>query len=137
MAPVRLEDGDIVRTRDGYDGVIVQCIPTVFGFREFVVLLLDSGRTVKVNRLEVEKIDTLDADVDMGVAVEETVTFEAEPRTEKPATQASTQRSQRFATISNDAEIDELAASRVSIATKRQTNWAVRVFRGELILTPV
>ncbi len=41
--------------------------------------------------------------------------------------------SKHFTHVENDAEIDQLASSHLSLSTKRQNDWAVRVFHGKFI----
>ncbi len=122
MAPVRIEEGDIVRLKDGQDGIIVQCVPTVFGYREFVIMLFDIGKTVTKTRLEFDKINRLDGDVDM---------FPMDAGNVVPATEVELPTliapnvPKCFATVEKEDDIDKLASRRLSLSTKRQTDWAV------------
>ena len=128
--PPPLDDGSVVRTNTGQDGVILNCLDTAFGYREYVVLLVDSGQTVMLTRREFEVIDVMDDpfeldldDVDMPLAPEPDP--DPLPTINPPA--------KRFARIEKDADVDKLADSRLSANTKRQNQWAVRVFRGMYI----
>ena len=122
---VRIEEGMIVRTKDGLDGVVLSPVETVFGFRLFDVMLFDTAETKRFTRLQIDPVGEI-IDADFG----EVELFEMdEPAA--PAANAETQPPQRFATIDNDDQIEELAACRLSKSTERQTRWAVRVFRGK------
>ena len=111
------------------DGVVVDAVAEGFGYRIFHVQLFDSGEIVKVNRLEVEKIDTLDEFEEEMVCEDgfEDVVVEAEsedlPTIEPP-------KKKRFVVVESEAEIDDLADEQMTRLTQAQTRWAVKIFRG-------
>ncbi len=122
---VRIEEGMIVRTKDGLDGVVLSPVETVFGFRLFDVMIFDTAETKRFTRLQIDPVGEI-IDADFG----EVELFEME---EPPATIDNPPQPapQRFATIDNDEQIEELASCRLSKSTERQTRWAVRVFCGK------
>ena len=125
--PLPLEEGTIIRTNDGQDAVIINYLDSAFGYREYVVLLVDSGQTRMLSRREFDVVERLDdpfeLDLDVDTAPSEPMPVREELPTINPPVR-------RFAKINNDNEVDKLADSRLSANTKRQNQWAVRVFRG-------
>ncbi len=126
--PPPLEEGTIIRTNDGQDAVIINYIDSAFGYREYVVLLVDSGQTRMLTHREFDVVDRLDdlfeldLDVDMSPKVPMPAETDPLPTIKPPV--------RRFAKIDNDNDVDKLAESRLSANTKRQNQWAVRVFHG-------
>ena len=121
---VRIEEGMIVRTKDGLDGVVLSPVETVFGFRLFDVMLFDTAETKRFTRLQIDPVGEI-IDADFGEV--ELLDLD-EPAA--PIDNVENKPAQCFATIENDEQIEELASCRLSKSTERQTRWAVRVFRG-------
>ena len=124
----RIEIGHTVSSVYG-DGVVVEAVKEGFGYRIFHVQLFDSGQIVKVNRLEVEKIDTLE-EFDEDMVCEdgfEDVVVEVESE-DLPTIEAP--KKKRFVVVESEAEIDDLADGRMARLTQAQTRWAVKIFRG-------
>ena len=126
--PQEIDVGCIVRTTGGYDGVVVEKFPLEDGHYAYDIFLIDAEETLHLNYRQVEFVDTLDVQVSIEVDAPVISTDQA-PVSSVPSTVSTG----RFATIETDEDIDKLADSRLSKNTKRQTAWAVRVFRGELI----
>ena len=133
MAPLNLlDEGSIVRTKNGQDGVVLAkwAFP---GWEMYSVLIIDTGKTERHNGFQLELVDTLDIPVEFEVpeAAAPVMPPPAAPIDCTVSTGMSTKSSGRFATIESDSDVDQLADSRLSKATKRQNEWAVRVFRGK------
>ncbi len=129
--PQTIEIGCIVRSKAGYDGVVLDKIALEDGHHAFDIFLIDSGETLRLNHRQLELVDTLD--VPMSIEVDAPVAA-TDPAPESSASLVpSTVSTDRFATFENEEEIDRLADSRLSKNTKRQTDWALRVLRGEFI----
>ncbi len=118
-------------------GVVVDCVRTIFGYREFVVTIFDTQQIVRLNRLAITKVASMeefDNEIEMpnlepmlAALDEDNIDVEPlfpEPMEHQPA-------AERFATIDNDNDVDDLAEERTAKLTKSQTRWAVRIFRGE------
>ncbi len=137
MAPLNLlDEGAIVWTNTGQDAVVLAkwAFP---GWEMYSVLNLDTGKTERHNGFQLELVDTLDMPMEFEVPEENAPVMPPPPIPESTleataSTGRSSKSSGRFATIESDSDVDQLADSRLSKATKRQNEWAVRVFRGEL-----
>ena len=127
-----IDKGCIVRTKNNEDGVVVDKIKEGHGYHVFDVLLLDTGRTERFNRLQIDLVDNIDIPVVMDLDLNDAPAAPTVPAMATPASIASSSTSStRFATFEDDSDIDSLAASRLSKHTIRQNAWAVRVFRGK------
>ena len=134
MASTRqvINEGCIIRNKQNEDGIVVKKIKEGFGYHVFDVFLIDSGRTERYNRLEIELVDNIDLPVNVAFELGDTPAAPAAPAIPTPASmETSTGSSTRFATSQDDADIDSMAASRLSKHMLRQNAWAVRVFRGK------
>ncbi len=133
MAPLNvLDKGSIVRTNTGQDAVVVE--RTDFpGWELYNVLILDTGATERFNGFQLELVDTLDMplEIDIPEPAAPVMPPPATPLDATASTGRSSKSSGRFAVIESDSDLDQLADSRLSKATKRQNEWAVRVFRGK------
>ncbi len=124
--PQNIEIGCIVRTVAGYDGVVVNKITLEDGHHAFDIFLIDSGETLRLNHRQLKLVDTVDVPVSLEVDAPVTSTDQAEAPSASLV--PSTISTGRFATIESEDDIDKLAETRLSKNTKRQTDWALRVF---------
>ena len=103
------------------------------GWELYNVLILDTGATERFNGFQLELVDTLDMplEIDIPEPAAPVMPPPATPLDATASTGRSSKSSGRFAVIESDSDLDQLADSRLSKATKRQNEWAVRVFRGK------
>ena len=120
-----IEEGDIVRTIDGLDGVVLHSIVTAYGYLEYVVLLLECKQTQIYNWLELTVLSKLDDEIPLDEPEQQ---VPAEDDNALPTIQPA---KGRFAKVTSDKDIDKLVEGRLSKGTKCQNDWAVRVFKGK------
>ncbi len=127
--------GDLVETPYG-QGVVIDCVRAQEGFREFVISIFDNQQIVKLNRLALHKIGTMDEfedeiempDLDALINETDPEPMDIEGAAAAPLAQGAPK--SRFATIDNPEDVDDLAEERNAKLTKSQTRWAVQIFRG-------
>ncbi len=119
---VTIEEGDIVRTIDGFDGVVLRNIETGYGGRESVVMLLECKQTQVYNWFELTVLSKLDDEIPWE---------DLEPVEDNVSLPTIEPVKGRFAKVTSEKDIDNLVEGRLSKGTKRQNNWAVRVFKGK------
>ncbi len=120
-----IDGGDIVRTIDGLDGVVLRSIVTAYGYLEYVVLLLECKQTQIYNWLELTVLSKLDDEILLEEPEEQ---VPAEDDNALPTIQPA---KGRFTKITSDKDIDKLVEGRLSKGTQRQNDWAIRVFKGK------
>ena len=82
---------------------------------------------MRLNWLQLDLVDTLDAPLCIQLDQDDAPVAVSEPTTASSASlMPSTISTGRFASIDNEEDIDKLAESRLSKNTKRQTDWALR-----------
>ncbi len=121
MASTRqvIDKGSIVRLKNGEDGVVVERALLEEGFHVFDVLLLDSGQTRRCNRLQLDLVDTLDAPVELTIDTENAPVIFSWVDIGTPASVPTPSTSSgRFASFTDESEINSLAESRLSKNTK-------------------
>ncbi len=96
-----------------------------YGYLEYVVMLLECKQTQIYNWLELTVLSKLDDEI-LWDELEQQV-----PAEEDNALPTIQPAKGRFAKINSDKDIDKLVEGRLSKGTKRQNDWAVRVFKGK------
>ena len=118
-------------------GVVVDCVRTIFGYREFVVTIFDNQQVVRLNCLAITKIarmEEFDKEIEMPnlepmLAAWDQEEIDVDQLFPEPMDQQPSEG--RFATINNENDVDDLAEEHTVKLTKSQTRWAVRIFQGE------
>ena len=105
----------------------IQSIDTSLGYNQYFLIDMDSGAHLKRSRYELEPLPVeLVPPADDNAfedSMDEPTLQESEEKNGEPA-------KKRFAAVSNE-ELDQIELNRTSIRTKRQTAWAVGIFKGK------
>ena len=97
-----IEEGDIVRTIDGLDGVVLRSMVTAYGYLEYVVMLLECKQTQVYNWLELTVLSKLDEEIPLEEPEQQ---GPAENDNALPTIQPA---KCRFAKVTSDKDIDNL-----------------------------
>ena len=114
---------------DGHCGYITS-IDNALGFNRYNVLDLDSGITVQKYHYQLQPMK----EDPLPVSVADDILFQLNPA---PVVEEIKEKDdkKRFASVTAD-ELDTIEANRNSSRTKRQTSWAVGIFKGESVAGP-
>ena len=111
----RFSPGDLVTYR-GETTCLVSSINNQLGFNRFKLLDLDRGYEIIASSHEMvlfEPENKLSVNIDI------------------PALDTAREPAPKRFKTKSDSEVDELAKRRTETSTDRQTEWAVRIFRGQ------
>ena len=115
-----------------YSGMYVTCqgrtcyvdsVENNLGYNQYKLIDIDSGVELVKARYEFEPMDDILKDTEVDMAVLEKILYENKEEIQE----------KRLQTVSTE-ELDSIALSRNSKRTKIQTNWAVKVFKGETLI---
>lgn len=110
-----LKIGNVVKYKE--DDAIILDVQAPLGFRQFRIMKLTDGKTLTVSRHQIDAFQEEN--------IEDWMT---EPIAEQEPEISSI--NNRFPNA-DSKEIDDLASARLSVNTRRQTDWAVKVLKGE------
>lgn len=114
--------GDLISTENKL--CCVNRIEDTFGFNTYVLVELETGTVLRKHRHELQTLDFL---------LDECV-FEPNvgATEEKQNEEIEKKRSKRFVSVT-EQELDDFALNRNSKRTRKQTDWAVSIFKGETL----
>ena len=121
-APSLLSKGDYVDASGRT--CFIQDIENKLGFNVYICIDMDSGVVLRKSRYEIEKIE--------GEMVDLPDNFFEKPEVPENDGEDTEDETRRFQSVS-DQDLDNLAENRNSYMTRKQTSWAIKIFRGRSI----
>ena len=116
-----LTKGDYVTVTASRHTCFVQDVENNLGFNVYICVDMDSGVLLRKSRFELEKIQGEMVDLpDIMFEQPQVPALDEKPMEEE---------TKRFHTLS-DQELNTLAENRNSHMTRKQTCWAIKIFRG-------
>jgi hypothetical protein len=121
----KMDVGDVVKV-SGEDFLILK-VEAPLGFRQFTVMNLDDGRVKTISKLQIDVVEDGERENIRSWMADPLIDIvEIQPEVAEPVATTKS----RFPSITDEKQIDDLAASRLSKTTMAQTKWAVRIMKG-------